>query len=58
MLRTLIRVSPGMLSALLPMDLSNYDKVAKDSKTAKNFYKKGKDTETGLDRLYLMFSIE
>lgn len=58
--RFLGRGAPGLLATFLPMDFVDHDKVEKTSNTAQDFYKdkNRRDTETGKDRLYLMFSIE
>lgn len=58
--RFLGRGAPGLLATFLPMDIVDHDKVDKTSNTAQDYYKNKNriDTETGKDRLYLMFSIE
>lgn len=48
-----------LFSAIIPLDIAGYDKVSPDIKTSKAFeLNKLKDTETGKDRLFMMFSTE
>lgn len=59
MLASLMRSGGGaMAAALLPLDMAPYDRVTRDTATSRDFLNRGVDTETGRDRLWLMFSTE
>lgn len=58
MFRWLLRDVQCSGGPILPLDLANHDKVSKDIKTAKDFDRRRIDTETGKDRLWMMFSTE
>lgn len=57
-LKTIFRGSPALLAAFLPLDWQDHDKVSKDTKTAHDFLKFKDDKETGIDRLYIMYSMD
>lgn len=46
------------MATVLPLDLTPYDAVSRDTKTARAFELRPPDNETGRDRLYMMFSTE
>lgn len=48
----------GSLAVVLPLDMAPHDRVSRDSKTARDFENAPPDTETGKDRLFMMFSTE
>lgn len=60
MLASLLRSSGGLaaMATMLPLDMAPYDRVSPDSKTARDFRTAGPSTETGKDRLFMMFSTE
>lgn len=63
MLASLLRscgggVGGGVAAIVAPLDMAPYDRVTRDTATARDFVNRGRDTETGRDRLWLMFSTE
>lgn len=48
----------GTTAVILPLDMADHDKVSKDLRTYKDFENRPQTSETGLDRLYIMFSTE
>lgn len=48
----------GGMATVLPFDLTPYDQVSRDTKTARDYELRPPDNETGRDRLYIMFSTE
>ena len=58
MLRRFTTGAPALLGLSLPMEWYNHDKISKENKTAKDFYLRKNDTETGKDRMYRMFTME
>ncbi|CAO1421891.1 unnamed protein product [Diamesa hyperborea] len=58
MLRRFTKGAPALLALSLPMEWYNHDKISKENKTAKEFYLRKNDTETGKDRMYRMFTMD
>lgn len=61
MIRNFFRNGSFILSGWFPVEIFsdwNPDIVLKTNKTAKEFYERNREAETGWDRLYLMFSME
>lgn len=58
MLRYMFRGLSGTTAVILPLDMADHDKVSKDLRTYKDFENRPQTSETGLDRLYIMFSTE
>ena len=58
MLRRFTKGAPALLALSLPMEWYNHDKISKENKTAKEFYLRKNDTESGKDRMYRMFTME
>lgn len=58
MLKAIFRKTGWISAGILPFDIDGADKVSKTTKTAQDFLKFADNTETGMDRLYMMFSLE
>lgn len=57
-MRSLFRGLAGTSAVVLPLDMADHDKVSKDLRTYKDFENRPQSNETGMDRLYIMFSTE
>lgn len=58
MLKAIFRKTGWLSVGILPFDIDGADKVSKTTKTAQDYLNFTDDTETGMDRLYMMFSLE